>query len=176
MKFCLQLTVFFLCGINFLCAYESSYFDKRVKLVFEDQTTIKWLSEQYKKSPSFYKLKRIQFDREFYTDLVKEHLIGLKKKILLSCPWQQSKCYRGVKYLTGILAIFLSLSALVEYRYKKDITSEGDRNLLHVLLSIPIGINSIFLGLFLKNLCTYTKRLNERIQRDQEMLRYLQQG
>ncbi len=175
MNFRVQLTVFFLCGINFLCAYESSYYDKRIKLVFEDQATIKWLSAQYKKSPSFYKLKRIQFDREFYTDLVKEHLIGLKKKVVLSCPWHQSKCYKGVKYLTATLAVFLSLSALLEYRYKKDITSESNRNFFHLLLSITLGINAIFLGLFSKDLCTYSKRLNERIQRDQEMLRCFQQ-
>ncbi|BDC34729.1 hypothetical protein Noda2021_06870 [Candidatus Dependentiae bacterium Noda2021] len=159
----LILINFFLClnTVDNLALSISAY--STINTLPEDQATLKWLSKQYKKTRSFYKLQNVQTNKDFYIDLVQErldYLMNKTKSTKFVVPSKSSNRLFILIIATGLVTLLSQKIEPGEYTIAK----------IMAVLCAPIYVYSV------AKLCTYSKRLHKRIIRYQDILERLQDG
>ncbi|MFZ5954769.1 MAG: hypothetical protein ACOYT8_06785 [Candidatus Dependentiae bacterium] len=142
-------------------AIGTAVYYSNVKIISEDQLSLKWLCKQYTKTRSFYKLQQVQLNKDFYSDMVQEHIDYLKNKNMKTNGILSS----GSSKRLFVLTLFNALTVLIS---KKIDASTYTLAKIIGFLSLPFYIHTTI------KLATYNKRLNKRINRYVDILSCLQ--
>ena len=146
----------------------------------------KTLYKMAKDNPHFYKMSPIKKNREYYVDILKDHIIKLEDKIAQNkngiISWSTAK---------GTFSLSLTALCALAFRYFYfapgfESNEKGNYNYLNHQWNeektsglIGFGLSTLgcgfFTGYFFKKVIQYKERLHERLKRDQELLKLLEE-
>ncbi|BDC34728.1 hypothetical protein Noda2021_06860 [Candidatus Dependentiae bacterium Noda2021] len=141
-----------------------------------EQTSLRWVINQYQNTVCFTQLKKIKENKDYYIGLVNEHLNYLKRKTDLKKPWSNSRCYNRVKTWMMVAIAGLSIHGLIEFLDASNPIPAMQKIEIHANFAVA---NLLWFAIFfsdIKKLFNYSARLNKRIERDTHMLSLLEQS